>query len=87
MKFEPVTKEEAKRLRCRKKKVMAMVEEFWESDHQAVRVCFDETEYKNISSAQDSFSKAAKRLQVGVFVMQRNGQLYLMKEEIKKEVL
>lgn len=64
---------------------MDVVEEFWESDHQAVRVCFDETEYKNISTAQDSFSKAAKRLHVGVLAMQRKGQLYLVKEEIKKE--
>ena len=82
MKFEAVSYEECKRLRRRKKKVMQAIDDFWKSDMQAATVDFNENEYKSIASAQSSFSKAAKKMKVGVIVMSRDGKLYLVKEKI-----
>lgn len=82
MKFVPVSIERIDSRKRSKKKVMKMVEEFWESDSQAVRVEFNENEYKSIASAQSTFRKAAKALNIGVFAMTRNGVLYLVKEKI-----
>lgn len=82
MKFENATVEEISNLRCKRKKIQQMIEDFWQSDLQVVRVEFNEQEYKSLASAQSSFSKAARSMKVGVFAVSRNGKLFLVKEKI-----
>ena len=82
MKLEEVNTEVLNAVRKKRKNVMKVVEEFWLSDMQAATVNFSEEEYKNVYSAQSSFSKAVKAMKVGVIVASKNGKLYLVKEKI-----
>lgn len=81
MKFVLATPEEMETIVTRRKKVMKMVDEFWQSDLQVVKVEIKEGEYKSVASAQSSFAKAIKRLNVGVFAVKRGEKLYLVKEK------
>lgn len=84
MRFEAPTMEEFMDVsnsgRCRYKRITKMIEEFWNSDQQIVKVEFTEKEYKSVKSASSSFIKAVKKMKVGVVVITRKGKLYLIKE-------
>ena len=60
-------------------KAMRIVEEFMQSDHEAVQLKYDDNEYANSSSALNTYKKAARRLRANCVVISRQGKVYLIK--------
>lgn len=63
-------------------KLFALIDDFKNSEADAVEVVGVEENYKNVSSAQASFSKAIKHFGFrGILTIQRNGKLFLVKDD------
>ena len=65
-----------KRSRC---KAMKVVEEFMRSEHEAVQLQYNDSEYTNVASALGTYRKAVARLHVDCVVLCRQGKVYLIK--------
>lgn len=65
-----------KRSRC---KAMKVVEEFMRSEHEAVQLQYNDSDYTNVASALGTYRKAVVRLHVDCVVLCRQGKVYLIK--------
>ena len=65
-----------KRSRC---KAMRIVEEFMQSEHEAVQLKYSDKEYTSITSVQGTYRKAIARLHADCVVLIRQGKVYLIK--------
>lgn len=85
MTLVPVKPEEIKCLDRRHThyKAERIIEEFINSEHEAVELRWEPGEYASLPSAQSVYTKAVKRMHVNVYVIARNNKLYLLKGEVK----
>lgn len=60
-------------------KAMRIIEEFMRSDHEAVQLKCESTEYASVASIQNTYRKAIRKLHVDCVVMTRQGKVYLIK--------
>ncbi len=79
MKLTPVNITQAK---CAKKDVYNMLLEFVNSEHECVRVDFEDFEYKSYSSAYSSLSKCVEHTSFPIRVMSRGQEIYIIKENL-----
>ena len=63
-------------------KAMRVIEEFMQSDHEAVQLKYDDNEYANSSSALSTYKKAARKLRANCVVISRQGKVYLIKGRV-----
>lgn len=67
-------------------KLFALIDDFKNSEADAVEVVGVEEQYKNIASAQTSFSKSITRFGFrGIQTLQRKGKLFLVKADDETE--
>lgn len=64
------------------RKAMRIVEEFVDSDHDAVELVWDANEYTNAASVSSCYAKAARKLHADVFVTTRGDKVYLVRRHI-----
>ena len=67
-----------KRSRC---KAMKVVEEFMQSEHEAVQLKFEPGEYSSVASVQSTYKRSINKLHANCFVIVRRGKVYLVKAE------
>lgn len=60
-------------------KVMRIIEEFMRSDHEAVQLKYEFTEYASVDSVQSTYKKAIHKLHVDCVVLTRQDKVYLIK--------
>ena len=60
-------------------KAMRIIEEFMQSEHEAVQLKYDTKEYASVTSVQSAYKKAIRRLHVDCVVLTRKGKVYLIK--------
>lgn len=79
MKLVPVERTELKKRYFKPTKLYAVLMEFANSGHTAVRV--DDHGYKNVNGGANAFNKSAKTFNMPhIKAITRNGNLYLIKE-------
>lgn len=66
-------------VRAQMKEVRKMVDEFWESGNQIMRVEYEEGEYVSVSSAKASFMRAMASAKYNAVTIVKNGKLYLVR--------
>lgn len=82
MKIEHVEKEALsfQNKRRKKKNLQKILEEFWTSDSEVIRVKFEDFEYKHAKSAQASFINSIKAGNYRMYAVIRKEVLYIIKE-------
>lgn len=78
MKLQPVGDEIVNKL-YKPGKIQAVLDEFMRSDAHAVRVLLNDGEYKNMNSAQSSYTVSIKRMGYPIIARTYKGCLYLVK--------
>lgn len=81
MKMVPVTAQniaDKASIRCYRKAIN-VVEEFIQSDNDAVELVWEPNEYSSVSSAYGTYSKAAKSMKANCLVFMRQGKVYMVK--------
>lgn len=61
------------------RKVMNSIEQFINSDHDAVELKWEPGEYTSAASVESCYIKAVKRMNVDCVVRMRQGKVYLMR--------
>lgn len=60
-------------------KAMRTIEEFMQSEHEAVQLKYDTKEYANVASVRSTYERAIRKLHVDCVVLTRQGKVYLIK--------
>ena len=68
-----------RRSRC---KAMKVIEEFMQSEHEAVQLKYNDKEYASAASILSTYKKAAARMHVDCVVLIRQGKVYLIKGRV-----